>query len=101
MRYDTLVYFMRLTPGAYDPKTGNYTEDVWTEVPAWASVMDTKAQMMQLIYGGLQQGSLTLHIQNHTEGEFGRVKIGDRVYRIDVTRHFRRRQSFIVSEVQT
>ena len=27
MRYDTPIYFQKLTPGEYDPATGNYGED--------------------------------------------------------------------------
>ena len=27
MRYDTPVYFQEITPGKYDPETGDYKED--------------------------------------------------------------------------
>ena len=31
MRYDTPIYFQKLTPGEYDPTTGNYGEDMISE----------------------------------------------------------------------
>lgn len=31
MRYDTPIYFQKLTPGEYDPTTGNYGEDAISE----------------------------------------------------------------------
>ena len=31
MRYDTPIYFQKLTPGEYDPATGNYGEDTISE----------------------------------------------------------------------
>lgn len=32
MRYDTPIYFQKLTPGEYDPATGNYVDDKVSEV---------------------------------------------------------------------
>lgn len=40
MRYDTPIYFQKLTPGEYDPATGNYGEDTISEDMKSASVMD-------------------------------------------------------------
>lgn len=41
MRYDTPIYFQKLTPGEYDPSTGNYEEDTVSEDMKPAAVMDT------------------------------------------------------------
>ena len=40
MRYDTPIYFQKLTPGEYDPATGNYGEDTISEDMKSASVME-------------------------------------------------------------
>ena len=45
MRYDTPVYFQKITSGEYDPKTGNYGEDTVEETQRYASIMDTGAVM--------------------------------------------------------
>lgn len=100
MRYDTPIYFQRLTQGEYDESTGNYEDDQLEETEVMASVMDTQTETMKLVYGDIRQGSLTLTIQNHFDQTFDNIRIGDKVYRVDRTRRLRVKQSFIVSEVQ-
>lgn len=100
MRYDTPIYFRRLTQGEYDESTGNYGADSVSEKMVMASVMDTQTETMKLVYGDIRQGSLTLTIQNHFDQIFDNIRIGDKVYRVDRTRRLRVKQSFIVSEVQ-
>ena len=41
MRYDTPIYFQKITPGEYDPDTGNYTPDSVKETLRYAAVIDT------------------------------------------------------------
>lgn len=100
MRYDTPIYFQRLTQGEYDESTGNYEDDQIEETEVMASVMDTQTETMKLVYGDIRQGSLTLTIQNHYDQTFDNIRVGDKVYRVDRTRRLRVKQSFIVSEVQ-
>lgn len=99
MRYDTPIFFQKNTAGAYDAETGNYEEDLVEESLRYASVMDTKAEMLKFIYGNIKQGSLTLHIQNHYKEAFDFIRIGRKKYRVDYTRTLRTKQTFIVSEV--
>lgn len=99
MRYDTLIYFQRGTAGAYDPETGDYGSDAVTEATRYAAVMDTRTETMQLVYGELKQGSLTVHIQNHYTGPFDRIRIGEKHYRVDLRRRLRVKESFVLSEV--
>lgn len=100
MRYDTPIYFQRLTQGEYDESTGDYEDDQIEETEVMASVMDTQTETLKLVYGDIRQGSLTLTIQNHFDQTFDNIRIGDKVYRVDRTRRLRVKQSFIVSEVQ-
>lgn len=100
MRFDTPIYFRRLTQGAYNETTGNYDDDTVAETEVMASVMDTQTETMKLVYGDIRQGSLTLTIQNQYDQTFDNIRIGDKVYRVDRTRRLRVKQSFIVSEVQ-
>ena len=100
MRYDTTVYFQKLTQGEYDPETGDYKEDSIREDAKQAAVMDTSTQMMQLIYGIIKQGSLTVQLQNHYDHPFNRVRIGNKIYKVDHSRKLRTKHTFIVSEVQ-
>lgn len=100
MRYDTPIYFQRLTQGEYDESTGNYEDDQIEETEVMASVMDTQTETMKLVYGDIRQGSLTLTIQNHFDQTFDNIRIGNKVYRADRIRRLRVKQSFIVSEVQ-
>ena len=79
MRYDTTIYFQKLTQGEYDQETGDYKEDSVSEDSRQASIMDTTTQMMQLVYG---------------------IRVGNTIYKADHSRKLRTKQTFIVSEVQ-
>lgn len=100
MRYDTTVYFQKLTQGEYDPETGDYKGDSIREDAKQAAVMDTSTQMMQLIYGIIKQGSLTIQLQNQYDQPFDRIRVGNIIYKVDHSRKLRTKQTFIVSEVQ-
>lgn len=100
MRYDTPVYFQKVTPGKYEPKTGNYENDVIAEVKVYANVTDTGTETLQLIYGQLKQGSKVIRLQNSYDYTFDSIRIGDDVYEVDFIRKLKPKTVFIVSEVQ-
>ena len=99
MRFDTPVYFQRIERGPYDPTTGNYGPDTPVEDMRRASVTDSTTQTLQLVYGELKQGSLTVRIQSHYTEPFDRIRIGDKLYHVDMSRKLRSKQTFVVSEV--
>lgn len=100
MRYDTPVYFQRITPGEYDPKTGNYDDDAVKETLRYASVMNTGEERLKLVYDGPKQGSLTIQLQTHYTEPFDRIRVGKKIYRVDYSRELRTKHVFVVSEVQ-
>ena len=102
MRYDTPIYFQRITPGEYNAGTGDYGDDTVEEALRYASVMDTRTETMCLEYGEIREGSLTIQLQNPYTEPFDRIRIGDNVYSVDARRRSKvsRKQVFIVSEVQ-
>lgn len=100
MRYDTPVYFQKVTPGKYDPKTGNYAKDIIAEVKVYANVTDTGTETLRLIYGQLKQGSKVIRLQNSYDYVFDSIRIGDDVYGVDFIRKLKPKAVFIVSEVQ-
>ena len=100
MRYDTPVYFQEITPGKYDPETGDYKEDTIQETKRLASVVNTGEEMLKLLYGSVKQDSLTIQLQNHYNAPFSRIRIGEAIYQVDVSRKLRVKHTFIVSEVQ-
>lgn len=100
MRYDTPVYFRKITPGEYDSDTGNYGDDIAEETLRYASVMDTGTELLKLVYDGPKQGSLTIQIQNHYTEPFDRIRVGEKVYNVDFSRKLRMKHTFVVSEVQ-
>lgn len=100
MRYDTPIYFQRITPGEYDLKTGNYADDTVEETMRYASIMDTGTDMLKLVYDGPKQGSLTIQLQNYYEEPFNRIRVGEKAYRVDFSRKLRTKHTFVVSEVQ-
>lgn len=100
MRYDTPVYFQRITPGEYDPDTGNYADDIVEETLRYASVMNTGEDTLRLVYDGPKQGSLTIQLQNHYTEPFDRIRVDNKLYAVDFTRKLRVKHTFVVSEVQ-
>lgn len=100
MRYDTPVYFQEITPGKYDPETGDYKEDTIQETKRLASVVNTGEETLKLLYGSVKQDSLTIQLQNHYNAPFSRIRIGEAIYQVDVSRKLRVKHTLIVSEVQ-
>ena len=100
MRYDTPICFQRITPGEYDPDTGNYADDIVEETLRYASVMTTGEDTLRLVYDGPKQGSLTIQIQNHYTEPFDRIRVDNKLYAVDFSRKLRVKHTFVVSEVQ-
>ena len=104
MRFDTPIYFQKIESGSYNANTGNYETDTISEERRDASVNDTGAATLQLIYGGFKQGSLTIRLQTPYNKPFDRIRIGSgdhaKFYTVDRARGLRTKQTFIVSEVK-
>ena len=100
MRYDKPVYFQKIVPGEYNPKTGNYGDDTVEETLRYASIMNTGEEQLRLVYDGPQQGSLTIQLQRHYIDPFSRIRVGEKTYQVDVSRKLRTKHTFVVSEVQ-
>lgn len=100
MRYDTPVYFQKITHGEYDPDTGDAAEDTIEETERFASVYSTGAEMLNLVYGQIRQDSLTIQLQTQYKAPFDRIRVGDIVYKVDTVQNLRVKQYFVVSEVQ-
>lgn len=100
MRYDTPVYFQKVTLGEYNSKTGDYGDDVVVETMRYASVMNTGEERLKLVYDGPKQGSLTIQLQSHYPDPFDRIRVGNKAYRVDFSRKLRIKHVFVVSEVQ-
>lgn len=104
MRYDTPIFFRRITTGAYDPTTGNYGPSTKVDTAVYANVQDTGEETMRLIYGAIRKGSLTIKLQNHYNSAFDEIVIdpGDteKCYTVDRRRKLRVKETLFVSEVQ-
>lgn len=99
MRYETPIYFQRIITD-YDETTGNYGLHSLTEDVRYASVTASSVETLHLVYGEIKQGSLTVRLQNHYDKPFDRIRIGNKVYKVDSARPLRIKQTFVVSEVQ-
>lgn len=100
MRFDTPIYFQRKVKGAYDPSTGNYGPATTEEAVRYASVNNTGTETLNIVYGEIKQGSLTVILQMPYTEPFDRIRIGDKYYRVDRERRLRTKHTFVVSEVQ-
>lgn len=97
MRFDTPVYFQTETKGAYNASTGDYSDPVITEVKAFADITNTGTLTLNLLYGNLKENSLTIRTREFFNGH--KMRIGEKVYRVDTRRKLRGLTTYIVSEV--
>lgn len=100
MRFDIPIYLQNIQPGAYNPETGNHEQETVTETKRYASVTNAGTETLNLVYGELRQGCLTVRIQAHCTTDFDRIRIGNKVYRVDLLRKLRNFTTMVISEVQ-
>ena len=100
MRYDTPIYFEKLSPGVYDETVGDYGEPVVVSTKRLASVVNTSDKQMHLIYGGIREGSKTISLLNAYGEVFDRIRIGSKLYTVDRRISLRTKQAFVCSEIQ-
>lgn len=100
MRYDKLIYFVTVDGKTYDATTGDYTDETPVKVPMFASIMDTQADTLRLVYGEIRQGSFTIQLQNHYTNSFDYIEYDGKKFGVDFRRRLRNKETFIVSEVQ-
>lgn len=99
MRLDTPVYFQTVK-AEYDAVTGDYIESVESEVLRYASVTSSGVNTLNLVYGSIKQGALTIRLQSYYDGSFDRIKVDGKLYKVDFSRKYRTKHIFVVSEVQ-
>ena len=95
MRYNKPVYFQMRKKGEYNLETGNYDGDYTEEVLQFASIMDTRTETIQAVYGKFKQGSQTVILRNPFLDDFENIRIGKKIYGVDYSR---KRKTFVVSE---
>lgn len=100
MRFDTPIYFQTITPGEYNPSTGDYGKDSVTEEKIYANVTSAGVETLKLIYGELKQGSQLIRLQGRYNKVFDRVRVENKIYRVDFQRKQKVKHVFVVSEVQ-
>lgn len=99
MRYDTPIYFQHPLEPVYDETTGNYKELPPDEDRRMAAVMDTSEERLQIYYGTVPQGALTISLQTHYDRPFTRIRIGEKFYEVDRERKLRTKHTMFVHEV--
>lgn len=99
MRYDTPVFFQKISGREYDENTGDYSDGNVEETRKFANVHNTYVETMQLIYGGIKKGSYTVHLQNHYVKPFDFIRIGDKRCEVSYRRKLRTKDIYIVLEV--
>ena len=99
MRYDTPIYFEKLSPGVYDETVGDYGDPVVVSTKRLASVVNTSDKQMHLIYGGIREGSKTISLLNAYGEVFDRIRVGSKLYTVDRRISLRTKQAFVCSEI--
>lgn len=97
MRYAEPVWFCKVTK-TYDAETGDYTTDSVVKSPVYASIINTSIDMMQIVYGAIKQGSLTIQLQNHYTQPFDYIECRGKIYNVDTTDPKATKDVLIISE---
>ena len=97
MRYNTPVFFQRVEPGELNTETHNYGEDKITETKRYASVTDSGAETLKLMFSEIKQGCLIIRLQRPYTAAFDRVRIGNTIY---TAKPKLNKRVFVLSEVQ-
>lgn len=97
MRYDTKVIF-QLVEDTYD-SNGDYSEKVLEQHTEYASIQNTDAQTMHLVYGEIRQGSITLSLQNYVGYTFNKVLVNGKPYTVDQSINLRVKKAYVLSEL--
>lgn len=100
MRYDKVLYFRKEGAKTYDPETGNSKRADPVDEMRMASVVSTDIRTQNLIYGGIKQGSITLHLLVPYTKPFDYIVYQGKKYRVDNAVTLRTKQAFVASEVQ-
>ena len=100
MRFETPVFFQHTKRRVYDPTTGDYTSGEVEETKQYASITNSGVETMNLVYGSIKQGSLTIRLQTPYKKPYDRIRIGEKTYRVDFARPLRTKAVFVVSEEQ-
>lgn len=100
MRYDKVIYLRNEGVKTYDPETGNSKRADPVDEMWMASVVSTDIRTQNLIYGGIKQGSITLHLLVPYTKPFDYIIYRGKRYRVDKVIAFRTKQVFVASEVQ-
>lgn len=99
MRFDKLVFFQRVN-AVYDKSTGDYVETVENVKARRASVTQTGADMLEVVYGQTPQESLTIRVQNPVGVPFDYIQHAGRRYKVDKRVTLRAKEAYIVTEVK-
>lgn len=95
-----MIYFRKEGAKTYDPETGNSKIADPVDEMRMASVVSTDIRTQNLIYGGIKQGSITLHLLVPYTKPFDYIVYQNKKYRVDNVIALRTKQAFVVSEVQ-
>ena len=95
-----MLFRSKIQPGDYEESTGDYGEDSIEEEMRYANVTDAGTDTLNLVYGEIRQGCRVVRLQNHYRKAFSRLRIGEKLYCVGLSRELRNKQVFIVSEVQ-
>lgn len=100
MRYDKRIQFATDGKKSFNYSTGNRDQiSTSTYVDAWANVSSQSNEMMQLLYGGLNERSAIIRLQNNYDEYFDHIIMDEIEYRVDKEVKHRRDHVFYVSEI--
>lgn len=102
MRYDRKVWLVDEAEPEYDETTGDYADGAIERYYRDANVSDTGTEVMNMLYGKIKQGALTVRVQNGVESPYQYIEVdtvGNK-YRIDRVKRHRNELVLFVSESQ-
>lgn len=100
MRYITPIFFQRVEPGGYNADTGDYDRDIIIESMQYADITDSSDRTVEMVYGELREGVLTVRLERPYTAPFDYIRIGERRFKADMKRSTFQKMALVVAEVQ-
>lgn len=98
MRFDTKAFFIKENERTYDEKTGNYNDGEIVKDLVYCSKSPTEEKKMMIVYGKLNENSLTIVLQNHYTKDFDCIEIDNKKYTVDSSKKLRNKHIFVISQ---
>ena len=98
MRFDDVVYFCKESEPKMNKNSGDYEVGQTEKQEVFANVTNLGLEQVMTMFGSLDVDAKTVRIQEKYDAPFDYIEIEGVSYRVQTSRLYRGKQTFIVKE---